>query len=188
MHVRAFSWQYLESTSGLALRWRFASTPCIPMCPGLQRLGFCGGGSLSPTCKLDAGRSLGQGWCGACDQQCSPSFVHVKTPEGLTSISIRDRACKPKMVKGFRGCQGGQVSRPNADTTLDFSKPSASKSGGFKHSGRRSVTRHSEAVPSPSGGFFVHEGCQMVAEQGIWARMRKFEGLVGQHTARCPRW
>ena len=36
-----------------------------------------------------------------------------------------------------------------ADALPDFSRPSICESGGFKHSGRRSVPRHSEAAPSP---------------------------------------
>ena len=45
-----------------------APPPCLVICPGLQRLGFCSGGSLSPACKLDAGGTLGQGKCGVNDQ------------------------------------------------------------------------------------------------------------------------
>jgi len=45
------------------------------------------------------------------------------------------------------------VSRPLLTPPSDFSRFSVGKSGGFKHSERRLVARHSEAAPSPSGQF-----------------------------------
>src|SRR5712691_6596710 len=51
----------LDFSPGLALQWRFMSTPCLAICPRLQHLGFCGGGCLSPTSRLDAGGALSHG-------------------------------------------------------------------------------------------------------------------------------
>jgi len=50
------------STSGLAVVYPTHALPC---------LGFCGGGSLNPASKPDAGSTLGQGSCSGSDRQCS---------------------------------------------------------------------------------------------------------------------
>lgn len=47
------------------LRWRSAPAPCLTIRHGLQCLGFCSSGFLSPANKLDVGGPLGQGWCSA---------------------------------------------------------------------------------------------------------------------------
>jgi len=58
-----------------------SSAPGGASCPHLPSSGSlsfphlalpCGSCFLSPTCKLDAGGSLGQAWYGTCDWQCSP--------------------------------------------------------------------------------------------------------------------
>ena len=44
---------------------------------GLQSLGLCGGGSLSPTCKSDAGGAFGGGRCAVRVQRRAPWFVRL---------------------------------------------------------------------------------------------------------------
>jgi len=53
----------------------FMSALGLVISPGLHCLGSCGGGSFSPTCRLDAGGSLGWGWCSAHNQQRSPLYT-----------------------------------------------------------------------------------------------------------------
>ena len=48
-------------TSGQTLQWRFMPALWLTVCPGPQCLGFCSGGCLSPTNKLDAGSASSTG-------------------------------------------------------------------------------------------------------------------------------
>jgi hypothetical protein len=58
-------------------RWCLDFAPGLALCPGCQRLGPSGGGSLNLASGFDAGGFLGQGWYSARDRQRSPSFVRV---------------------------------------------------------------------------------------------------------------
>ena len=75
-------------------------------------------------------------------------------PEDSTSLaSVFAIVYASPRRSSLRGFQGGQVSRPLLTPPSDFSRFSVGKSGGFKHSERRLVARHSEAAPSPSSRF-----------------------------------
>jgi len=96
----AFSQWHLDFTPGLALRWHLVPTPCLTICPRLQYLGFCGGGSFSPTNELDAGGTFG--WCRSStrDQLRSPSFVRVGARRfDSPRVGSHDCACRPKVIK-----------------------------------------------------------------------------------------
>jgi len=75
-------------------------------------------------------------------------------PEDSTSLaSVFAIVYASPRQSSLQGFQGGQVSRPLLTPPSDFSRFSVGKSGGFKHSERRLVARHSEAAPSPSSRF-----------------------------------
>jgi len=67
---------YCSTSHGVILHLCLASS-WVP----LQHLRLCSSGYFSPTCRLNAGSSLGQGWC-------IPSFVHINTWGPLSLVSV----------------------------------------------------------------------------------------------------
>ena len=106
----ALSWQCLRQWLGdvltfSALLWCFLRTPCLVMCHGLCPR-FCSGGSLSPTSKLNADSTLGQGRCSGCNWQCShfcgsASGLH---PPLCGSDSTSTRHCRRPPLDTPRRC------------------------------------------------------------------------------------
>ena len=82
--------QALVAVRSASLRRFSTLTPGLVISPTIQRIGLCSGGSSGPTCRFDAGGSLGQSWCG----QRSPSFVYVKGrgPTTLASVPSQHRS------------------------------------------------------------------------------------------------
>src|SRR5712691_3934883 len=70
----------------------FSPVPCLTICSGLQRLGFCSSDFLSPASDLDATSTLGQGRYNACRQWCPFSFARVNT-RGFGFLRIGSRDC-----------------------------------------------------------------------------------------------
>jgi hypothetical protein len=61
----AGSWQCLGAAfRRIHSRQLFACARVLVFCPGLQRLGLCGGGFLGHACGFDAGGAFGGGLCG----------------------------------------------------------------------------------------------------------------------------
>lgn len=123
-------------------RFDFTSAHGLVLCQGYQRLEVGSGGFLSLASGFDAGGILSQGWCSACDWQCSPSFVRIDA-RGLnfTRIHVLGRASESKRVWG----RIGELS--SAGVPPGFPKSSTCTSDSFWRSGRRSEVRHSVAVP-----------------------------------------
>ena len=94
--TRAFSWQR---------RQHLEPTPCLALCPGLQRLGLCGGGFLGHANELDAGGALGGGRCGVRVQRRSPWFVRVndRAFNGLCA-RLLSRVDRPSAAKARSPC------------------------------------------------------------------------------------
>lgn len=67
-----------QASSADARRARHHPTPCLPICPGLQRLGSCSSGSLSPASSVDAGMPSTHGSCGTRDRQRFPKFTSMR--------------------------------------------------------------------------------------------------------------
>jgi hypothetical protein len=67
-----------QALSADARRMRHHPMPCLPIRPGLQRLGSCSSGSLSPASRLDAGMPSTHGSCGTHDRQRFPKFTSMR--------------------------------------------------------------------------------------------------------------
>jgi len=101
-----------------ALSWRrvwFAHAPApwgwrlmyVPSPRGFQRSEPCRGGFFSPACWLDAGSSLGQGWCSAHSrhpsimrmrQRCpSVEYVNIRGSTSLASASVFTAMSPPRL-------------------------------------------------------------------------------------------
>ena len=101
----ALSWRWLRwrLVRALALSWRrldFTSTHGLVLCQGYQRLEVGIDGFLSLASGFDAGAILSQGWCSACDQQCSPSFVCVDA-RGLDFPRVHLLGCASESETGL---------------------------------------------------------------------------------------
>jgi len=122
-----------------ALSWRrvwFAHAPApwgrrlmyVPSPRGFQRSEPCRGGFFSPACWLDAGSSLGQGWCSAHSQHPSimrmrqrcPSveYVNIRGSTSLASASVFTAMSPPSFVRvnarGSSSLACGSVAVPSA--------------------------------------------------------------------------
>ena len=91
---------------------------------------------------------LSQGWCRACDRQRFPSFVRIDA-RGLDSPRVHVLVDASESKRFW--VRIGELS--GAGAPLDFSKSLTYTSDSFQRSGRRSVARHSVAMPSPRNKF-----------------------------------
>ena len=95
--------------------------PGLVISPGPQHLESCGGGPFSPACRLDAGGSLGYGWCSAHNQQCSLSSARGSNSPASTPFSprlcaltraARRRGCKPDEARHLEARRGREDVEP----------------------------------------------------------------------------
>ncbi len=111
MHARLMRLPFHGGASGLLMRPPPADSASC-MCPvprGFQRSEPCRGGFFSPACWLDAGSSLGQGWCSAHSrhpsimrmrQRCpSVEYVNIRGSTSLVSASVFTAMSPPSFVR-----------------------------------------------------------------------------------------
>jgi hypothetical protein len=124
-------------------------TCCLSYTPGLQCLGLCSGGFLSPTSRLDAGAALGHGRCSSHDQSAPPPPCScVSTLESSTSLTSASSFTTALASPRASGKTGALASADRAPPP--FSRFVLCTSGGFKRSGQKLVACHSETYCSLS--------------------------------------